>query len=116
MKRFLYILLLVVSGQWSVVSGQARVFIKSGYIVMGTTAATKTHPTYLIIHNPAANAITQIGGGIISEKEWGMLWWDIGAPATAITYTVPFSYNNTTNIPLTVAIALANGGTASGAG
>src|ERR1700739_2086577 len=114
MKKVLYILSLILAPLLGM--GQARVFINSGYIVMGNSLATTANRTYFIVHNSASNAITRSAGGIVSEREWGMLWWDIGAPASATTYSVPFSYNNITYVPLTFSLTTGNGGTASGAG
>lgn len=107
MKKRLYILFLSLIPVFSI--GQGRVFINSGYIVMDKGVAAK--PTYLVIHNPAANAITRTGGGIISEREYDMIWWDIGT--TAASYTIPFQYSTTSYIPLTFNIS-AGGGTGSG--
>jgi len=106
MKKVLYILFLFLIPIMGI--DQARVFINSGYIVMGISGtATKVNPTYFIVHNPASNAITQTSGGIVSEKEWGMLWWDIGT--SAASYTVPFSYTDGTSLPLTVDASLGAG-------
>jgi hypothetical protein len=107
MKKGLYILLFILIPILGIT--QARVFINSGYIVMdkGTSAT----PTYLVIHNSAANAITRTSGGIISEREYNMVWWDIGT--TAATYTIPFQYSTTSYLPLTFNIS-AGAGTGSG--
>src|ERR1700739_2036500 len=74
-----------------------RLIINSGYVVMAN--GTAAIPTYLVIHNGASNAITRTAGGIISEAEFNMIWWDIGTNAS--TYTIPFQYSNTNYIPLT---------------
>jgi hypothetical protein len=74
-----------------------RLMINSGYVVMAN--GTAAIPTYLVIHNGASNAITRTAGGIISEAEFNMIWWDIGTNAS--TYTIPFQYSNTNYIPLT---------------
>ncbi|HWY98179.1 MAG TPA: T9SS type A sorting domain-containing protein [Bacteroidia bacterium] len=107
MKKNLYILLFILIPILGI--NQARVFINSGYIVMDKGVAAT--PTYLVIHNPAANAITRNGGGIISEREYDMIWWDIGT--TAASYTVPFQYSTTSYLPLTFNIS-AGAGTGSG--
>ncbi|MGP8216502.1 MAG: hypothetical protein ACLQQ4_13120 [Bacteroidia bacterium] len=122
MKKVLYILLLVVSSQWSVVSGQARITINSGYIVLGNGngygagygpgwSSGGTTRTLLVVHNPATNAITRVAGGILSEREYNMVQWDIGTAAAGNSYVVPFYYLPLTSyIPVTLLINTAGAG------
>lgn len=65
-------------------NGQARLVLNGANIVIGPGA-------YLVIANPAANAITRNSGFIVSENENAMVKWNIGT--TAATYTVPWGYN-----------------------
>ncbi|HTA83870.1 MAG TPA: hypothetical protein VK783_13080, partial [Bacteroidia bacterium] len=103
MKKILFILLLFPAMLFS--QGEQFV-IKSGYVVLANGSAAK--PTYLVIHNGATNAITRTAGGIISEAEYNMIWWDIGTNAG--TYTVPFQYSTTNYLPLTFNVATAGVG------
>ena len=79
------------------ISGQASLVMNGAYVVMNGGVAAK--PIYLVLHNGAASAITYNSGGIISESEYNMVWWDIGTNTG--TYTVPFQYSTTRYIPLT---------------
>lgn len=71
---------------------QARLVINNNpYIVLnGGTAGT---PVYIVLDNPAANAITlttaQVNGGIKSESEFNMVKWNIGIATGA--YSIPFT-------------------------
>ena len=88
---FLFILLPLFVG------AQARVVLNGAYIVMANGTAAK--PVYLEVNNSASNAITRNSGWIISESEFNMVKWDIGANTG--TYTLPFGYNTLDYIPLT---------------
>ena len=71
----------------------------------GGTAGT---PIYIEIANPAANAITTVGGNngwIISEAEFNMVKWDISSNTG--NYTLPFGLGTTYSLPLTLAIGTA---------
>src|ERR1700722_15675680 len=83
-----------------------RLMINSGYVVLSKGIAAR--PTYLVIHNGATSAITRTAGGIISEAEYNMIWWDIGTNSGS--YTIPFQYSNTNYIPLTFNISVAGSG------
>lgn len=93
----------------------------SAYTVLnGGTAAT---PIYVVVDNPAINAITQpanvpftnlspcgtpcaASGGFVSESEFNMVKWDIGGAIGV--YTVPFYYfAGSQYIPLTTAVTVA---------
>lgn len=67
----------------------ARMVINdNAYLTMnGGTVGT---PIYVVVENPAANAITIAGAGanIVSEGEYNKIRWNIGT--TVGTYTVPF--------------------------
>ncbi len=83
-----------------------RFMINSGYVVLAKGVAAR--PTYLVIHNGATSAITRTAGGIISEAEYNMVWWDIGTNTGA--YTLPFQYSTSNYIPLTFNISVAGTG------
>jgi hypothetical protein len=89
--------------------GQVRTTINSGYIVMAN--GTSTTPTLIVVHNSAANAITRVGGGMISESEYNMVQWDIGNTTT--TYIVPFQRSTTDYLPLTLQLTGAPAGAGS---
>ncbi len=98
-KLLKYFLLLTVTSTlvFNSVSGQARLVMNGAYMVMNGGVSAK--PIYLVLHNGAANAITYNSGGIISESEFNMIWWDIGTNTG--TYTIPFQYSTTRYLPLT---------------
>lgn len=109
MKRVIYILLLCLGLLPLGGIGQARVFINSGYIVMGNGISTQR--TLLVIHNSATNAITRVAGGILSEREYNMVQWDIGTAVAASSYVVPFYYfPSLSYIPVTLTIGTAGTG------
>src|SRR5689334_22778776 len=87
-KAFAALLLLGCSGD---LFAQTRLVLEGGLI-------TISQGTYLVIDNPAANAITRNSGYIISENENSRVWWNIGT--TTGTYTVPWGYSTTDYIPL----------------
>ncbi len=109
MKKALYILLFCLGLLPLAGISQARIFINSGYIVMGNGIAAQR--TLLVVHNSATNAITRVGGGIMSEREYNMVQWDIGTAAAASSYIVPFYYfPSLSYIPVTLTIGTAGTG------
>jgi hypothetical protein len=100
-----YILLFITVYSSSCFSQAQYVISGSVYTVLnGGTVAT---PIYLVVANPAINAITQPGnvaftnlspcgtpcsasGGFVSEGQYNMVQWNIGASLG--TYTIPFYY------------------------
>jgi hypothetical protein len=70
---------------------QTRLILDGGIITL--------NGAYLVINNPAPNAITRNSGHIISEGENNVIKWNIGT--TTGTYTVPWGYGTTDYIPLT---------------
>jgi len=87
---------------------QAQLVMNGAYInISGGTLAT---PTYLYIQNGANTGIKYLnaGGGIISESEYNMVWWNIGAAAATTNYIIPFYYRPSSSyIPLTFTIKTA---------
>ena len=75
----------------SIAFSQARLVINGAFINISQGA-------FLVIDNPAENAITRNSGHIISEGESNTIQWNIGT--TAGNYMVPFGYDNTDYIPL----------------
>jgi len=73
------------------VTGQAQLVMNGGVINI-------TQGAYLVIDNPAPNAITINSGFIVSEGENNNVKWNIGI--TTGTYTIPWSYSGS-YIPLT---------------
>ena len=80
-------------------NGQASLVLNGGVVNI-------TQGAYLVIDNPAANAITRNSGYITSEGENNRIKWNIGT--TADTYTIPWGYNSS-YIPLTLTTASATG-------
>src|ERR1700739_4836606 len=109
MKKTLYILLFSLGLLPLPGVGQARIFINSGYLVM--SGGISTQRTLLVVHNSATNAITRVSGGILSEREYNMVQWDIGTAAATNSYVIPFYYlPSTSYIPLTLTIGTAGTG------
>src|SRR6185503_21308246 len=73
-------------------SAQTRLVLNNGGIVNINGGA------YLVIDNPAADAIIVNSGFIISEGENNSVKWNIGT--TTGIYTIPWGYSGT-SIPLT---------------
>jgi|GEM_PF-1657705 len=80
-------------------NGQASLVLNGGVVNI-------TQGAYLVVDNPAANAITRNSGYITSEGENNRIKWNIGT--TAATYTVPWGYS-ASYIPLTFTTASATG-------
>jgi len=81
---------------------QARLMINNGGFVNITNSA------FLVIENPAANAITRTTSGhIISEGENNIIKWSIGT--TAAGYTIPLGFSTTNYIPVTFTTSAASG-------
>ncbi|MCC6584300.1 MAG: hypothetical protein IT271_11410, partial [Chitinophagales bacterium] len=91
MKRILHILLFI-----ALVSdclAQARLILNNGGIVNITNGA------FMVIDNPATNAITRnTSGHIISEDEFNRVKWNIGT--TAGSYVVPFGIGAAEYLPV----------------
>lgn len=64
---------------------QARLVLNGGTIVL-------QEGTYLVIDNPAPDAITYNSGGIVSESPGAYIKWNTGATTGA--YTLPWSYQS----------------------
>ncbi|MCB0791503.1 MAG: T9SS type A sorting domain-containing protein [Flavobacteriales bacterium] len=79
----------------------ARLVINDDAYIVYDVTAPATQETWLVVMNPAANAITTsgTGGNIISEREQNYLRWAIGA--TNGNYTVPFTSPANVKMPLT---------------
>jgi hypothetical protein len=93
-------------------AAQARLVMSGPYIVL--SGGTSGKPIYIELNNSASNAITRTSGGIISEGEFNMVKWDIGAAAAGNTYVVPFyHYASSSYIPVTLNIATAGVGNGS---
>src|SRR3990170_7770531 len=76
----------------SKVSAQGRLVLNGANINLSQGA-------YLVVANPAADAITRNSGHIISEGENNRILWSIGT--TTGTYTIPWGYGSSDYIPLT---------------
>jgi hypothetical protein len=88
-KTIMVVLLLLACS--SGLLAQTRLVLNGGLI-------TLNQGVYLVVDNPASNAITRNSGYIISEGENSRVWWNIGT--TVGTYTVPWGYSTTDYIPL----------------
>lgn len=78
------------------------------YIVFDTVS---TGDTYLVVANPATNAITTVpagAGNIVSEREKNRIRW-VNATGTG-AYTVPFTTRSNVKIPLVVTKTAAGSG------
>ena len=83
---------------------QARVILNNGGIINITNGA------FVVIDNPATNAITRnTSGHIISEGEFNRLKWNIGT--TAGTYVVPFGIGSAEYLPVSFSTSGATGAT-----
>ena len=85
----------------------SSVFTQTTQLMLGATptymnisGGTGTTPIYLVIGNPAANAITRNAGWIISEGQYNYVKW-LGT--TPVSYTIPFGYSTSAYLPLTFA-------------
>lgn len=85
---------------------QARLILNNGGIVNITNSA------FVVIDNPATNAITRnTFGHIISEGEFNRVKWNIGT--TAGTYVVPFGIGAAEYLPVTMTTSGASGASGS---
>jgi len=95
---------------------QERLIINnSSAVYISLANGSSGAPTYLVVNNSATNAITLTGAstnsGMISESEYNMVEWDIGAAVAASAYVVPFFYfPSTSYIPATLTIKTAGVG------
>jgi hypothetical protein len=81
---------------------QARLILNNGSFINIRQSA------YLVIANPAANAITRISSGhILSEGENNIVKWNIGT--TAANYVIPWGYGTTNYIPVSFTTSSAAG-------
>jgi hypothetical protein len=93
---------LLVSVSTTVALPQARIMLNNGGFINITNAA------YLVVENPAANAITRTTSGhIITEGENNNIRWSIGTTATA--YIIPLGYTTANYIPVTFTTSAAAG-------
>ncbi len=118
MKKALYILLLIGLLPTMGFGQHARIHITSGYLKIGASgngsySASNLTQTYFVIDNLNTTALlADAGTGIITEAEFNMVQWNIGANTG--TYTLPFVYTDLTPIPLTAVVSAA--GTNAGTG
>jgi hypothetical protein len=82
---------LIILSYHSMIFAQAKIMMNGASITMSQGA-------YLVIDNPATDAITRTSGIISSEGESNIVKWNIGT--TAGTYIVPFGHSST-YIPVT---------------
>ena len=115
MKKLLYIKLFLFLSIFSF--GQARLVINGTKEVnLVEHGGTQAIPIYIEIANPNPNAITVFGklGWIVSEEEFNMIKWNIGA--TTGTYIIPFGYSSLYYLPLTDVIGAPTAGLATATG
>lgn len=62
-----------------------------GRLVLNGASLTISNGAFLVVDNPAPEAISRNSGYIYSEGENNRIKWNMGT--TAATYTVPFGYN-----------------------
>jgi hypothetical protein len=82
---------ILISGTVENAVAQTRLILDGAIITL--------NDAYLVINNPASNAITRNSGHIISEAETSVIKWNIGT--TTGTYTIPWGYGVSDYIPLT---------------
>ncbi len=93
MKKYLHLFIFVLISTCSF--AQARLILNNGGIVNITNSA------FVVIDNPATNAITRnTSGHIISEGEFNRVKWNINT--TAGTYVVPFGRGVAEYLPVTL--------------
>ena len=98
MKKYLHLFVFVLLSTSSF--AQARLILNNGGIVNITNSA------FVVIDNPATNAITRnTSGHIISEGEFNRVKWNINT--TAGTYVVPFGRGAAEYLPVTLTTASA---------
>ena len=99
MKKSLYILIMFLCNS-SVFTQTTQLMLGATPTYMNISGGTGTTPIYLVIGNPAANAITHNAGWIISEGQYNYVKW-LGT--TPVSYTIPFGYSTSAYLPLTFA-------------
>lgn len=82
---------LILSASYTRVLSQTRIVLNGANINISQGA-------YLVIDNPASDAITRNSGHIISEGENNKIQWRIGT--TTGTYIIPWGYGTSTYLPL----------------
>jgi len=94
----------------SIISVQMS-YSQARIIINNTSFINITNGSFLVVDNSASNAITRIGatGWIISEGTIGnnRVKWKVGT--TAATFTVPFGFGISTDLPLTFTTSSAVG-------
>ena len=80
---------------------------QAAQLVLNGATITINQDAYLVIDNPASDAITVNSGLIISEGENNNVKWNVGT--TTGTYTIPWGYSGT-SIPLTFTKTAGTGG------
>ncbi len=91
-------------------TGQQRIVLNNGAGLV-INGGTNTVPSYLVVDNSNANAITRDSGNIYSENEFNMVKWNISNSTG--NYVVPFGYSPTTYLPVTMQI-ISNPGSSGG--
>ena len=99
MKKSLYILIMFLCNS-SVFTQTTQLMLGATPTYMNISGGTGTTPIYLVIGNPAANAITRNAGWIISEGQYNYVKW-LGT--TPVFYTIPFGDSTSAYLPLTFA-------------
>jgi hypothetical protein len=73
--------------------------VAQGRVVLNGAKINLTGNAYLVVANPATNAITRNSGHIISEGQTNNIKWNIGT--TTGTYVIPWGYGDAEYIPVT---------------
>ncbi|MBK9535849.1 MAG: T9SS type A sorting domain-containing protein [Flavobacteriales bacterium] len=92
----------------ALMNAQGRLFLNNDVRVVIDNGA------WLVIQNPAQDAITTMGTGgmIISEAENDRIRWNVGNAAAGNTYVIPYASALGTKIPFTCAVTGSGTGTA----
>lgn len=77
---------------------QARLMMGATATYINISGGTSGTPIYLVVGNPANDAITRTAGHIISEGEYNYVKW-LGT--TPLSYTFPFGYSTSAYLPFT---------------
>lgn len=89
MNKIFILLALVLTSHFS--NSQSKLVLNGGFITLANNV-------YLVVDNPAANAITRNSGHIIGESENNIVKWNIGTTTGA--YTIPWGYGTANYLPV----------------
>ena len=106
-NKFTFLIAILLVGNFSFSQGRMVINDDAFVVMNGGTAAT---PAYIVLDNPADNALSTAGAGgnLVSENEYNVVRWNIAGNLG--TYNIPY-YSTTGNVKIPFILQKTSAGT-----